>query len=317
MPGSPRFGPAALAGPRTTAADAGAHAPTPGRIGLGVYPPGFPLHREALDRYTVLAERPPSIVHYFQRWTRDPAFDPAAVAFVRESGAVPMISWEPWQGLEPILRGDWDAYLAAYARDVAASGQPLFLRFAHEMNLPQIPWFGSPETFRAAWQRVRHAFDAAGARNVRWVWSPYVDARDVAPLRPYFPGDGLVDWPALDGYNWGRRRPWQRWRSFEQLFGASLQGLRELMPGAPVMVAEIGCATRGGDKAAWMREALLHSVPERHPEIRALVWFDQHRPEHADWRIDSTPESLAAWRETAADPRYGLTGAELLRLPTA
>jgi hypothetical protein len=89
------------------------------------------------------------------------------------------------------------------------------------------------------------------------------------------------------------------------------------MPGAPIMLAEIGCATRGGDKAAWMRDTLLHDIPDRHPEIRAVVWFDQHRPEHADWRIDSSPDTLAAWRDTAADPRYALRAAELLSRSSA
>lgn len=236
---------------------------------------------------------------------------------MRKAGAVPLISWEPWQGLEPIVNGRWDEYLMTYAQAVAATGLPLFLRFAHEMNLPQIPWFGPPETFRAAWQHVHAAFEAAGASNVRWVWSPYVNARGVADLRPYAPERELVDWPALDGYNWGRRHPWQRWPSFDQLFAPSLAALEGLMPGAPVMVAEIGCASRGGDKPAWVRETLLHAIPERHPQIRAVVWFDQHRPEHADWRIHSSTESLAAWREAAADPRYAMSASDVLSLPTA
>lgn len=225
-----------------------------------------------------------------------------------------MLSWEPWQGLEPIVRGEWDAHLRAFAQSMAAHGKPLLLRFAHEMNLPQIPWFGPPETFRAAWHRVRAAFRDAGASNVQWVWSPYANGPGIADLRAYFPGHALVDWPALDGYNWGRRAGWwwRSWPSFERIFGSSLRALAELAPGAPVMLAEIGCAVAGGDKAAWMRDALLHAIPEHHPEIRAVVWFNQNRPDHADWRIDSSAASLAAWRKTVADPRYGLSAAELV-----
>ncbi|HET7582598.1 MAG TPA: hypothetical protein VFL75_07575 [Candidatus Limnocylindria bacterium] len=286
----------------------------PRGIALGVYPAGFPVDRDAVARYAERAGRAPAIVHYFRRWTGEPVFDPEAARFVHDLGAVPMVSWEPWQGLQPIIDGAWDAQLTAYARAVADYGQPLFVRFAHEMNLPQIPWFGSPATFRSAWEHVRSAFDGAGATNVRWVWSPYVNGRGVADLRAYFPGPHLVDWPALDGYNWGRRRPWQRWPSFDHVFGASLAAISELMPAAPVMLAEVGCAERGGDKAAWMREALLHAIPGRHPEIRAVVWFDHHRPEHADWRIDSSPSSLTAWREAAADPRYQLSGPALADL---
>ena len=80
------------------------------------------------------------------------------------------------------------------------------------------------------------------------------------------------------------------------------------------MLAEVGCANRGGDKASWMRDALLDAVPNRYPAIRAVVWFNQNRPDHADWRVDSSPEALRAWQQAATDPRYSLTGPELLHV---
>lgn len=313
-PDSPLFALDASSASRPRSAEP-KNALTPGHIGLGVYPAGFPVNRDALTRYTAVAGRPPAIVHYFRNWGRDQAFDPAAAQLVHEVGAVPMISWQPTAGLEPIANGEWDDYLAAYAPAVAAYGHPLLLRFAHEMNLPQIPWFGPAATFLAAWRRVHGAFAAAGAQNVQWVWSPYVNARGVADLSSYFPGEALVDWPALDGYNWGRRRRWQRWPSFDHLFAPSLAMLDQLMPGAPVMLAEIGCAPRGGDKAGWMRDALLHAIAERHRQIRAVVWFDEDKRGHADWRIDSSAESLAVWREAVADRRFSLSAAELVKLP--
>jgi beta-mannanase len=232
-----------------------------------------------------------------------------AIQRIAGAGAIPMISWEPWQGLDPIARGEWDGYIREYADAVAATRQPLFLRFAHEMNLQEIPWFGRADTFRAAWRRVRAIFDEAGADGVRWVWSPYVNGARAADLRDYFPGAELVDWLALDGYEWGGRRWWERPRSFDRIFGTSLAALRTLGPGAPVMLAEIGCAP-GPGKGAWMRDALLRAIP-RYEQIRAVAWFNEHRPEHADWRIDSSPDALAAWREAVADQRYSLTGAEL------
>lgn len=261
-----------------------------------------------------LSGRAPAIVHWFERWDAGHAFDPALLSRCWELGAAPMISWEPWQGLQAIADGEWDDHLARTARQVTADGQPLFLRFAHEMNLRQIPWYGPPAVFLAAWRRVRAAFADAGAKNVRWVWSPYVDGRGVARAAQYFPGSDLIDWAALDGYNWGRRSLWQRWASFEQVFGRSLGRLSQIAPGMPVMLAEIGCAETGGDKPAWMRDALLHRIPDRHPEVRAVVWFNEHRLEHADWRVHSSPGALAAWRQAAADERYALHGAAVIEL---
>ena len=266
-----------------------------------------------MEAFTALSGRSPAVVHWFERWDRQDPFDPVLVARCWDMGAAPMISWEPWQGLERITSGVHDVYLADYAGAAAAHGQPVFLRFAHEMNLPPIPWHAPPGVFLAAWERVRGFFHEAGASNVRFVWSPYVDGRGIARLSPYFPGRDKVEWLGLDGYNWGRRGWWQRAAGFDRLFGPSLRALEGLMPDAPVMLAEIGCAQFGA-KAAWMREALLDAVPNRYPQVRAVVWFNEHRREHADWRVDSSPEALTAWREIGRDPRYGLEGEEVVRI---
>ena len=125
------------------------------------------------------------------------------------------------------------------------------------------------------------------------------------PFEPYYPGDDQVEWLALDGYNWGRRR---RWRALAQirrdLLRAASRRWHSSAPDKPMMLAEIGCTERGGDKAAWMREALLDAIPDRYPAVQAVVWFNQHRRDHADWRVDSSSTALDAWRQAAADPRY-------------
>ena len=231
-----------------------------------------------------------------------------------KNGAIPMISWEPWPGpLRPIVVGERDAYIRRYATAAASFGAPLLLRFAHEMNLRGIPWSGSAELYRSAYQRVHAIFGAAGARNVRFVWSPYVQGPNATQFVRYYPGDAHVDWLALDGYNWGRQRLRNRWASFDAIFAESYRAMLDLAPEKPLMLAEVSCADRGGDKASWMRDSLLEAIPNRYPAIRAVVWFNQNRLDHADWRVDSSPEALHVWREAAADPRYSLTGPELLQ----
>jgi hypothetical protein len=281
-----------------------------------VYVPGFQLDPVSrLARYVELAGRAPAIIHWFQRRTPDGEFPAGAATVAREHGALPMVSWDPSPGrLEPIAAGEHDPYLRRYAAAAATYREPILLRIGHEMNLKGIPWAGAPQAFIEAWQRIRSIFAEEGAVNVRFVWSPHVLGRNAEPFDPYYPGDRQVDWLALDGYNWGRR-PWRNhWASFDAIFGDSYRAIVDLAPGTPLMLAEVGSAELGGDKPAWMRESLLQAIPDRYPLLRAVVWFDRFPRGHADWRIDSSPGALAAWRDAVADPRYSLTGRELAGL---
>jgi beta-mannanase len=223
-----------------------------------------------------------------------------------------MISWQPPAGdLRLVADGEWDEYVTGYARAVAAVSVPLLLRFAHEMNGEWIPWRSPPESFRAAWRHVHAIFAAEGADNVRWVWSPYVPDPRAERFEAYYPGHDVVDWVALDGYNWGRSLPGTRWQDFDAVFAAPYDDLVALAPGKPVMLAEIGCAVEGGDKAAWIREAFGSALPDRYPEVAAVVWFHDFPRGHADWRVDSSPSALEAWREVVADERASLTGSDI------
>ena len=281
-------------------------------LALGVSLQGYRRDPSVVDHYVAKAGRPPAVVHMFHGLQPGSGPPLHALAAARAVGALPLLSWEPKEGLDPILRGERDVEISRYAHAIGVLGHPVLLRFGHEMNLPGMGWFGAAERFVAAWRRVRAAFDEAGAHNVTWVWCPYVHDRGMRRFEPYYPGHDVVDVLALDGYNWGRRRWWHRWRSFDAIFGPSYAALRRLAPGKPMLLAELGCAETGGDKSGWMRQALLHAIPERYPAIDAVIWFDHHRPDHADWRIDSSPAALAAWQEIVADHRYQLRGAELV-----
>jgi hypothetical protein len=72
------------------------------------------------------------------------------------------------------------------------------------------------------------------------------------------------------------------------------------------MIAETGALERGGTvKADWIRA--LQEWIDAHPEVGALVWFDTDNDKGTgdNWRIDSSPSSLAAYRALADDPHFG------------
>jgi len=279
---------------------------------------GAPWDPAKLDEFAALAGARPSIAMWYQDWASPGVreFDPAKMDAVAARGAVPMVTWEPWDhrggvaqpdfALRAILAGKHDAYVRQWARDAARWGRPMYLRFAHEMNGNWYPWSpgvngNTRAEYAQAWRYVARIFKQERAANVRWVWSPNVACGGCSPFADLYPGDAVVDWVGLDGYNWGASQSWSRWQEFEPLFRASYDALAALTT-RPMMVAETGASELGGDKATWIRQALLSDIPARFPRVQAVVWF--HENKETDWRINSSPAALAAYAAAAASPLY-------------
>ena len=70
----------------------------------------------------------------------------------------------------------------------------------------------------------------------------------------------------------------------------------------PIMISEIASTEQGGSKAAWITDWFLRDLPAEYPRVRAVVWFDQDK--EADWRFNSSPASLAAFKQVAQSPLY-------------
>jgi beta-mannanase len=244
------------------------------------------------------------IVMWFASWAHNKRFDALQARAVAARGSTPEITWEPWDAsgdvdqpryrLARIIAGDHDAYVRRWARDIAAYGGPVRLRFAQEMNGRWYPWAerangNRPGEFVRAWRHVRAIFAAAGATNVTWVWAPVAGA-----ARPgLFPGSDQVDVIGVSGFNGGSILFRRRWRSFARAFGPTLDFVHALDPSKPVELAEIASTETGGNKAAWIR-GMLTEV-QRRPYIRALVWFNLSK--ETDWRIESSPSARRAFAD--------------------
>jgi hypothetical protein len=288
-------------------------------LALGAYISGAPWQSAKIDEFSSLTGATPSIVMWYQDWAHDGIreFDPAKMNAVAERGAMPMVTWEPWDhtggptqsayALRTITAGEHDAYIRGWARDAALWGKPMYLRFAHEMNGNWYPWSSelngnTAAEYVASWRRVVDIFRREGATNVRWVWSPNIAYDGSTPYAELYPGDGYVDWVGLDGYNWGITQPWSSWTSLEAVFDSSYNALVALTS-KPMMIAETASTEMGGDKAAWIREGLLTTVPSRFPRVQAVIWF--HEDKETDWRVNSSAAALDAHRAVVASPAYG------------
>ena len=263
---------------------------------------------------------------WFEDWGDRPAFPIRTARRLERRGIVPMLTWEPWVNGRPsnaitlrgIARGRYDRYFRGFADAVRRYGGPLFFRPMHEMDGDWYPWSGywpgnSPEMFVRAWRHMHRVFVRAGATNATWVWSvnqysvPHVSGNSI---ERYWPGSRFVDWVAVSAFNAGPVRSPYFWQSFDAVFGARYRELLKYRK--PIMVAETGAPEAGGDKASWITD-MFRSLRLHYGVVGALVWYDQRdatRPSLGNWRIDSSPRSLAAFRR-------GLRNARVLSGPKA
>jgi hypothetical protein len=277
-------------------------------VPYGLTVPWGPLDRAALAARASTIGTAPAWALWYASFTEAP--DPAKLAAVAASGAVPVLTWEPWDparknqkayALARFVAGDFDAHVRRWGDALAAYGGPVHLRFAHEMNARAYPWAvgvngNTAAQYVTAWRRVHDLLRSRGASQVTRVWAPNVSFTGSTPLASVYPGHQHVDVVGLDGYNWGTSRRGFVWQSPAQVLGPTLTELRRLAPGKPVLLTETASTELGGDKARWVGELFAWSAAQ--PEVTGLIWFDENK--ETDWRIASSPASLAAFRAAAA-----------------
>ena len=296
----------------------------PDSILLGAYESGLPNTLEGVGALERTLGLPLPLIQIYTAWGDKPAqrFPLRVVTAIWDYGSLPVITWEPWltdfenarhpglplrdareqRGMAAVASGQYDFYIDAWAADAAAFGKPLMVRLGHEMNDPyRYPWGpqnNTKEEFIDMWRHVVARFRAAGATNVLWVWSPHV-AYEYWEL--YYPGDEWVDWTATGVLNYGPIAQWSEWWSVDQILGTKYAALTAL--GKPVMLAEFGSLSVGGDRSGWYRDALA-SLPDKYPMVKALLFFQVARDQtvtyqHIDWTVTSDSLVIKAIRESA------------------
>lgn len=278
---------------------------------LGVSAPGLLRDLSGLDAFGTAVGSPATVATSYEHWAWNRPFPVAELDGVRARGAVPQITWEPWDGnggsrqpkyrVRDIANGSMDTYITRWAIGAAAWGKPLRIRLAHEMNYGRYPWCvgqngTTSDDHIRMWLRVHDLFADAGADNVTWVWSPNNVFPGTVPLSALWPGDAVVGEVAVDGYNpaaWG-----QPWTSFDGVFRRSVTELAPLTS-RPITIGETGCPEAGGNKPAWVTGMWLTLATDPYRRVRGLLWFNWKK--EADWRVDSSPASRAAFRDGVAE----------------
>jgi hypothetical protein len=268
-----------------------------------------------LDQYANLVGGMPSIVNIGGDWVNAPTFKPYVMDYIHNYGSTPMWTWEPAdvtiEGPQPaftdreITAGRYDGYIHNFARAAKAWGYPFFIRFAHEMNGDWYPWAtgkgnpngNEPADFTAMWRYVHGIFRDVGAHNVAWVWCVNTPYPGSTPISQLYPGNDVVDWIGIDGYNHGG----PQWQSLQQVFGDTYATVTA-HTSKPIMFSEVSSSEEGGSKAQWITSGFLDTIPKRFPRVHAVLWFDWRMSQ--DWRVNSSAASLAAFRKVVGSPLY-------------
>jgi hypothetical protein len=306
---------------------------------FGIAQDGLPGDSGMYDRFATSAGKVPSAVEWFAGFDADYPAQQVTTAWSR--GALPILSWmsvavDPSSGhdsseytLTHILNGDVDAYLYKFAGDIVRTNLPVAIRFDHEMNNNTYPWSAgmynnTPAKYVAAWRHIWNVFQSVGANNnAIWLWSP----TRIDNLKPHattgggvgqtdlaedYPGDQYVDWLGASIY----LRLAKTGPSYSATFGQTIGALKTLSS-KPIFVSETSAAqsdltTRAdmtGIKASWTTNALAAFLTD--PRIVGFVWFNNQGTQVVggqqvtnDWRFDSSPAALAAFKQGIADPRF-------------
>ncbi|TMV19009.1 hypothetical protein FE781_00385 [Paenibacillus thermoaerophilus] len=227
----------------------------------------------------------------------------------REAGGALQIAWQPLGGLDEVEDG---AYLREWARRAKASGIPIFLRFAGEMNGNWTPWADTPKRYIEKFRTVARVMKEE-APNVAMVWSPGDVPR--YSMAAYYPGDEYVDWVGVSLYtepysngdpqhNMKATAPIER---LDELY--SLYASRK-----PVMLSETAVSfhtyANGEDHTDYALlnlQRLYEVMPLKYPRLKAITYFnvDQQMTESKNnYRLRDNPAMMELYKNIIRDPYY-------------
>jgi hypothetical protein len=295
---------------------------------------------EAIEAFEQLVGKRQAIVASSSYWGEQ-TFPEANMRLIAAHGSIPLVFWSPWDrpyvegrgpdqySLTSIIAGQHDAYIDQWGAKARAFGRPMIVSFANEMNGEWFPWSGKlyggdhvlpgttperyqgPETFKQAYRHVVDRVRAQGATNVQWVlhlMNYSLPQEEWNLAAQYYPGPDYCDWLGFSLY--GAQTADDEWAPFFPLLDWPYEEMRRLDPTKPVMICEwgVGEFPGKGSKADWIRDGFRLLRDAKYPHIKACIyWHERWQNDdsrYSNLRVNSTPESLAAYRQGVAHPAY-------------
>lgn len=247
-----------------------ADAPTPPAHGayFGAYPQPAsdtqPARIAAVDTLQQQLGRQLGIVHVYLKWQAP--FPTSSDLAILHQNSILLLSWAG-ADTRTITSGAYDSLIRQRAREIKATGKPIFLEWRWEMTRPNLSYqIHSPADYVAAWDHIRSIFAQEHVKNVAWVWCPSSWAFANGSAQAYYPGNNEVDWVCADAY------PPSGYHSFADVVHPLLDWASH--HSKPVMIGEYGVPRSylPQQRAQWLRAA--GQTARSDPQVKALVYFD-------------------------------------------
>lgn len=256
----------------------------------------------SMSEFEALTGKRPEMEMVFVHWGNETQFPFYYGSRIRDKGRTMVLFWEasdfkrdpfsqPEYSIDSVLSGKLDTYFANFAAGAKAYGGPVIIIPYSEMNGNWYPWGGTigsntPEKLIAAYRYVHKFF--VGIPNVKFGWAPNSNSVPntlANRMELYYPGDDVVDYVGVDGFNFGGSAN----LSFSGVFNDAL--IRLAKYNKPIYIFSMA-TTEYPDKAKWITDALTVQL-QKHPLLAGWLWFNQNK--ERDWRINSNPASLSAF----------------------
>jgi hypothetical protein len=218
----------------------------------------------------------------------------------------------PWAQVAAAKPGD-QLYtdMVSWADRVRAFGSPTYVTFQHEPEAAVNNGEGSQADYIAAWRNWVSVFRAEGATNVSFMFITTafgytVKTTDRRYVPAWYPGDDVVDVIAVDAYNWFTCRATVKnpWNTLAQLITGQ-RAFGQAHPTKPLWLAEFASVedpALPGRRAQWLSDAESLFQKPGWEQYQGVLYFDLKK--QCDWRVETTPDALAAFSTMGADAFY-------------
>ena len=225
---------------------------------------------------------------------------------IKKLNRIPILTIEPWpyrdyEGdanmfLHEIKLGAYDSVIDGICSEVSKYGDKAYIRWGHEMELPNLRYAWSNKNTARYIDAYRHFVDRCklNTSNALYMWSPSGEWN----AENYWPGEDYVDVIGLSLYSfkeWDEKNIGYQ-RSFKELMDGKYSHVGKY--NKPIIISEMGVTGDGEYQYNWLKDA--RASFSSYPLLYGVVYFNTYRGDDLwdkdliapDWRIDSEKLNL-------------------------